>query len=181
MKALKILFIMMLYTSLTGCFRNFYQTNTTAKIDSVKMEQHIDEKKVFIIHTYGEIFELSKAKLGSGVISGEKTVLDSSYETYKSPASPKANAFKKKNAQFVFSQVHLYTMQKFPINGPVILSDSLIFRADAYGPDVEATKKSKTASIVGICAVPVAACFAILAISAVNDMEKIPFVILTHL
>ena len=151
----KLFFLVLLTASLSSCFRNFYQTNTTAKIDSVKMLQHIAEKKIFIVHTYSEVFKLSNVNTKSGLITGEKTILDPSFDRYSSPARPQANAFRKKNARFVYAQVHLYTMQKDITNGPVLLNDSLIFRVDTYGPDRAAIKQSKTISIIGFCAIPV--------------------------
>jgi hypothetical protein len=146
LRFLMIFILIFLLIIQSSCNRQYYQTNTSYKIDIDTIEKLIVEKKVFIIHTPSQVFLLKNVVTANKTILGEKFTLEPQYYEFVHPKFGKINAAPRaKDAiNITNSQVHLYTNYSFYGIDDINLPMNQITRMDIYGVDLICTRNHKT-------------------------------------
>jgi hypothetical protein len=142
--------LVIIMISQSSCFKQYYQTNSTKKIDAPTLQQLRDGGKFFIIHTPVSAFGLTNVKVNSKTISGNKQHLGKEFDSYLNPVSDIANPMARRDKRMTLNEVHLYTQSNIEGNDQVDLAISQIDKMDIYSRDEAAIKRSRVESIVGI-------------------------------
>ena len=153
---LAFLLTIVLLFSLTGCFRQYYQTNSVSRADSSLLEQLKAEKKHFVLHTGSGAYELQNLKLDNEMMNAELHELSAKHEYYLNPKPDVGNLIPYREKKWALSQVHIYTAEKFDSSSKANLPLNQINRLDIYGPDRKDTRESTIMSIAGIALIGVA-------------------------
>jgi hypothetical protein len=143
-------FFLLLTVSLSSCFQKFYKTNTAYSADAATLQKLVDEKKSFIVHSPQGVFAVKNVSVGAEDFTGEKISLNPDTKKYLNPSLDKNNHLEKKESGMVLNEVHLYTSIDLPAGDNLNLGINHIYRVDLYGLDKEATRDSRTLSIVGL-------------------------------
>jgi hypothetical protein len=142
------LLLTFLALSLSSCFRHYYQTNTTHRVDADSLKLLQAENKTFIVHTPAGPFALKDVKVDKLDISGEKGFLGSVSDRLLNPRGETKNRMSRAEKKVCVTEVHLYTDSSFEGTNHVILSYSQIRRMDVYGPDKKSTQESMIGGVV---------------------------------
>jgi len=128
------LLICFLILALSGCYLNFYRTNTKSSIDASTVSRLNSENKYFIMHFANSTNELENVYVNSDSLYGTILPLSPAHSKnlHPLPENPK-NKMKGGNKKSTLMEVHLYTSEN--LNG----DDSLFAmplgsfnRADVY-------------------------------------------------
>jgi hypothetical protein len=140
----------LLIGSLSSCFQKFYTTNTKDTTNSATLKSLQSEGKIFIVHSTDADFVLNNPTVVGESFAGYADSLTPKLKNYLNPEADSANWIYRGQRDLVLNQVHLYANGIFIDHGKVNLDIGKIYRMDVYSPDALATKRSRTASIVGI-------------------------------
>jgi hypothetical protein len=130
-----------------GCFRQYYQTNTSRTVNIDTLAKLNAENKFFIVHTPDSIFGLREVTVGKDALTGEQDTLNRNFEKYLYPKSEMGNPVRRSQVSVVIEEVHLYTRGAIIENGQVSIPVNRIERMDVYGKDIKAIRRSR---IIGI-------------------------------
>jgi len=142
--------VAILLISQSSCFKKYYQTNTTYKVEAAALEQLDSSKKLFILHTPDGTFSLKNVKVSGDTLSGYKGLLDPKNNIFLNPAKDTGNRISNKYLKACISEVHLYTDSSFNGMDHVMLAIRQIHRMDVYGKDMQAINNSKIGSFFAI-------------------------------
>jgi len=137
-----------------GCFRQYYQTNTSRTVNIDTLAKLNAENKFFIVHTPDSIFGLKEVIVGKDALTGGQDTLNRNFKKYLYPKSETGNPVRLSQVTVVTEEVHLYTRGAIIENGRVNIPVNRIERMDVYGKDLKANRKSR---IIGITVVTIAA------------------------
>jgi hypothetical protein len=118
----------------------YYQTNTTHKVNAEILVKLKSAGKVFIVHTPEGNFGLKDLVVGESHLAGRVDSLNRRFECYLNPICKKGNLVLTSDAAVVVEEVHLYIREALIGNEGVILPYNLIERMDVYGSTKEATE-----------------------------------------
>jgi len=167
-----ILLLMISSFSLSGCFKNFYLTNTKNNAaDPEVMSALKNQNKYFVIHFKDDArFALKNFAASDSIIEGDVTKLvDPPFLLYHSPAATSSNRYKKIYEPVVLQEVHIYTSENYyPQKEHIRLAVRSISRIDIYTKDKPRTSTSHVESTVGIAAVGGIVIALLIAISTSN-------------
>jgi hypothetical protein len=144
--------LIFLLISQSSCFKQYYQTNTSHKVDSARLEQLQVAKKNFIIQTPDTSFALHNVKVAGDSLSGEITALNPKHFRLLNPQQENKNEMSRADKILCVSEVHLYTDSSFMKNGQATIAINRISRMDVYGLDKKAIRGSRITGIVVITA-----------------------------
>lgn len=154
-KALLCVSIFMLIISISGCFWNYYRTNTKSSIDASTTSDLIQQKKYFIIHFKDSIVGLENATIRNDSLFGNIISIPTEHSHYLFPKSTtKTNRVKAKYKGPTLTEVHLFTNETFKSPYQVAAFGLSSFnRADIYKLDKRATTVNHVVSVIGVVAV----------------------------
>jgi hypothetical protein len=146
------LFLLFISVSLTGCFRNFYQTDTKSSIDAATLSRLVSEKKYFIIHFSNSTNALADAYVKNDSLYGRITTLAPQHTGYLNPNTADTTLrIKPGTKEDVLTEVHLYTAHELNNNDSTFVAGVSAFnRADIYKFNKKATHENHIMSVVGI-------------------------------
>lgn len=168
-KRMIYLFLLFISVSLTGCFRNFYQTNTKSSIDTATLSRLVSEKKYFVIHFANSTNALENAYVKNDSLYGRITALPPQHTGYLNPDNADTTLrIKPGTKEDVLTEVHLYTAHELNSNDSVFVAAASSFnRADIYQFNKKATHENHIMSVVGL-AVASFVLLVLIAIAACN-------------
>ena len=147
---LSYLFVPLTVFCQSDCFEQYYQTNTTHKVNAEVLVKLKSAGKIFIVHTPEGNFGLKDKVVGDSDLKGRPDSLNRRFESYLNPICKRGNLVLSSDAVVVVEEVHLYTRGALIGNKEVILPYNLIERMDVYGIDREATRRSLITGITVI-------------------------------
>ncbi len=153
-RAKTVLFVgfFIIITAISGCFLNFYRTNTMNSVDEPTAAKLASTNKYFIIHFNNSTIGLENVYITSDTITGKLVVLPAEHSKYLYPVTTdEKNRVKSKDKKAALIEVHLYT-GKYLKSHDSIFSESLssFNRVDAYELNKSATSTNHIFSAVGI-------------------------------
>ena len=165
--------LIILLISQSSCFKQYYQTNTSHKVDSARLGQLQDEKKNFIIQTPDTSFALQNVKLAGDSLSGEIAKLNPKHFRLLNPQQENRNEMSRADKILCVSEVHIYTDSSFFKNGQATVAINRITRMDVYGLDKKAIRGSR---ITGIVVITASVALGVVIIAAMaNSMSHMSF------
>ena len=165
--------LIFLLISQSSCFKQYFQTNTSHKVDSSTLGKLQDEKKKFIIQTPDTSFALHNVKLSGDSLSGEITELDPKHFRLLNPQQERKNEMSRADKILCVSEVHVYTDSSFMKNGQATVAINRISRMDVYGLDKKAIRGSR---ITGIVVITASVALGVVIIAAMaNSMSHMSF------
>lgn len=171
-------FIILASMMLSGCFRQFYSTNTANHIDSATLLRLIDGQKYFIMHdlTLNKEYALNNVKLSNENLTAETGILLSEHTWNEHPASSDLNVFPRKNKHAVLYEVHLYSQNPGKDSLHVIIPLKDFSRVDVYELDKKSTTRSTVGSIIGFAGAAVGVVAVIVSTSAADNTSNKSFI-----
>jgi hypothetical protein len=151
-KKLRFVLLIAGMISLNSCFLHYYKTNTTDKTDGVTIQQLVNEKKYFILHTNHQNFSLNNVTINNENLEGDIDYLPAKHLKYLNPKQETRNKFRVNHKEIVKYEVHLYTQAAAGDKTHVSLPIKDFYRLDVYDLDKEAIAESRALSIIGITA-----------------------------
>jgi hypothetical protein len=143
--------IFLMAISLSGCFRNFYSTNTKHSVDTAALTRLKSENKYFIVHFPRSTYGLEQAYVDGDTLHGNLVTLAAGHLKYLHPESADKNTFKKTDKNNALMEVHLYTnVNNTPGSSMLSASLSSFNRADIYEFNKSASQTNHILSTVGI-------------------------------
>jgi hypothetical protein len=145
-------FICLVFIALTGCYLNFYRTNTKPSIDPATASRLSSELKYFVIHFANSTNGLEQAKVEGDMLYGKIVPLPFEHSKYLHPDSgSKKNRVKKKDKNDALVEVHLYTNAELKYGDSLFSASLTSFnRADVYELNKGATTANHILSTVGV-------------------------------
>ena len=141
-----------LFCLLTGCYLNFFKTNTKTSITADEAKKLREGNKYFIIHFQNSTKGLEQAYVTEDTLHGKIVDLPPQHAEYLYPkTTSKTNTVKRKYKNDVLMEVHLYTNATWNTYDSVFASSVTSFqRADVYELNKGATTANHVLSTVGI-------------------------------
>jgi len=155
-----ILLLMISSFSLSGCFKNFYQTNTkNSASDSEAMKALKDPNKYFIVHFKDAELALNNIAASDSIIEGDVTEIENTLEdpsrlVYPSAPANSTRGYKRKYKAVVLQEVHIYTTENYlpQKREHIRLPASSVSRVDIYTKNKGLTTLNHVLSITGVVA-----------------------------
>jgi hypothetical protein len=144
--------LILLVISQSSCFKKYYQTNTTHKVDSAILGQLQVEQKNFIIQTPDTSFALKNVRVSGDNLSGEMALLNPKNYRLLNPQRETKNEMSRADKVLCVSEVHLYADSSFIRSGQAAIAINRITRMDVYSLDKKAILASRITGIVVITA-----------------------------
>jgi hypothetical protein len=144
--------LILLVTSQSSCFKKYYQTNTTHKVDSAALGQLQLEQKNFVIQTPDTSFALNNVRVSGDSLTGEMALLNPKNHRLLNPQQETQNEMSRADKVLCVSEVHLYTDSSFIRSGQAAIAINRITRMDVYSLDKKAIRASRVTGVVVITA-----------------------------
>lgn len=165
-KVATLVCVLLFAGSITGCYQQFYRTNTRQSADRDILQRLQASNKFFIVHFPDRNAGLRNVSVNQNTIEGDEILLPAEHTSELKPKTKGSNVVKRFDKDSVLMQVHLYTSTPSVSKGRISIPISDISRMDVYEFDRNATTLSHTISTVGVIvtsvAVITAAVFAII-------------------
>ena len=148
----RLLYWLILATSLfvSGCYRQYYQTNTVHEVGQDTLISLANGRKYFILHANHYEYSLKNIRINDSSVEGTLDSITAEHGEYLHPQRPTENRFLAENAEFVLDEVHLYTNSSKSYTSPVSIPFKDLRRMDVYSLDKRSTHKSKVGSNVAM-------------------------------
>src|SRR5688572_15858394 len=135
---------------LNGCYLHYYKTNTEQQKDAALLQDLMEGRKFFILHSGSSQRALSGVRMNNGNVEAVIEPLPPEHKKYLRPTNYQKNRFLKKEKDIVLREVHLYTHTLVKDKKELSLPLNAFHRIDIYELDEKATKHSAIASTIGI-------------------------------
>ena len=132
--------------SLSSCFKQYYQTNTTHMVDSASLAALQAGNKHFIVHTPDGPFRLQEESFDNTTMYGKKSEVIPDNKQLLKPKGATKNPVSREDTSICLREVHLYTSQNLG-GSEIRLTYSQISRMDVYSLDRKAIRASKARGI----------------------------------
>jgi hypothetical protein len=171
-----VLCILIFFTLCSGCFKQFYLTNTANHIDSATLMKLIGAQKYFILHdlSHNREYALDNVKVFNENLVADMGPLLSEHTLYEHPLRPVQNAFLVKDKDVVLYEVHLYSQNPGDDSMRVNIALKDFSRVDVYELDKKSTNRHMVGSIIGITLTTAGAIVAIVAIAETGKSSSAP-------
>ena len=144
------LFLILIIMFSTGCYLNFYKTNTLNHLDQMTMTSLKAQEKYYIIHLNDGIYSLNNISVNKDTIDGDILPLSNDHSKYLHPQPYTSPMYKKKHEQLL-QEVHLYAIsEKHDINNHISFSANQVTRVDIYEKNKARTTTNHILSTVGM-------------------------------
>lgn len=143
-----LLFIALVFT---GCFLNFYKTNTKNGLDESMLSALKNKNKYFVVHLKNEkVMALKNISINNNLIDADTEPLTINHTKYLNPFANRSLRYKKKD-DAVLSEIHLYALNESLDDKPHLsIPVSSIKRVDIYEKDISRTLINHVLSYIGI-------------------------------
>ena len=146
------LILIMVTVSMNSCFRPMFKTNTGAEVQADKLEQLIEAKKFFILHSPDGAFALDSVVIDHDTLRGHALTVWGIHRQYLDPKIDRANFYHVNQASVVLNEVHIYASHKPDSSYHINLPIDQIARMDVYEKDKAATTGARIGSTIAIAA-----------------------------
>ncbi len=139
--------------TLSGCYLNFYRTNTTKAIDKAAIQELQFRNKYFIVHFPYTVKDLENILLKGDTLNGTLVTLPEEHAKYLNPVIAKNNRVKHIDKKDALIEVHLYRNTGIKNDDSLFSAPLSTFtRADVYELNKSATTGNHILSTVGVVA-----------------------------
>ena len=134
-KALKLGFVLLLLISLSGCFKNYLKTRTFNFSDSTINALNQPEKNI-ILFTKNNFFQLTHIAVNGEQIEAEIKQIPITDRSLIYKIESRDVAYKHRNKDYLFSQIHLFTDLPDPLDSThIVFPIKSVSKVEVYQKD----------------------------------------------
>jgi hypothetical protein len=144
--------VIMVMVSMSSCFRPMFKTNTGGEVQAAQLNQLIEAKKFFILHSPDGAFALDSVVIYDDTLKAHAVTVWGIHRQYLDPQIDRANFYHVNQGSVVLNEVHIYASSKPDSGYHINLPIDQIIRMDVYEKDKAATTGARIGSTIAIAA-----------------------------
>ena len=135
----------------TGCFLNFYRTNTKNGLDRSTISALKNKNKYFVVHLKEVNYALKNISVNNNLIKADIEPVIAEHAKYLNPAPQTSPIYRKKDAEMVLSEIHIYAEnEKLENKSHISIPVKSVKRVDVYEEDINKTRSNHIISSISL-------------------------------
>lgn len=148
----RFLYLLVIALLFTGCYLNFFRTNTRNGLDKSTISALKNKNKYFIVHLKDGNYALKNISVNNNVVDADVEPLSDYHTKYLHPAAGTYPTYKKKDVEML-SEIHLYAeSENLESHSHLTIPVKSVKRVDVYEEDIGKTRANHIMSTIGIIA-----------------------------
>jgi hypothetical protein len=150
----------------SGCFKNFYTTNTQSGFNDSAIAELKNSNKYFIVHLKNGDYALKNIMVKDSMLTAEFGQVTMDHMDWLNPEPGTSPSYHKKDGPLVLNEIHIYALSQMPEDSiHLSIPISSITRVDLYEKNISKTTTNHILSTVAAVVIPVGIFVAVVAIA----------------
>jgi hypothetical protein len=150
----------------SGCFKNFYSTNTQPGLNDSAIAEIKNSHKYFIVHLKNGDYALKDIMIKDSMLTAQLGQVTMDHMDWLSPEPGSSPSYHKKDGPLVLNEIHIYALSQMPEDSTHLsIPISSITRVDLYEKNISKTKTNHALSTAAAIIIPIGIFVAVVAIA----------------
>lgn len=150
----------------SGCYKNFYFTNTQPGLNDSAIAKLKNSNKYFIVHLKNGDYALKNIMVKDSMLTADLGQVTMDHMEWLNPEPGSSPSYQKKEGHLVLNEIHIYALSQMPEDSTHLsIPVSSITRVDLYEKNISKTRTNHALSTVAAVLIPIGIFVAIVAVA----------------